>query len=218
MGDRILRTFVARLKQTSRAEDIVGRHEGDTFLYLIDTDVLAGSAGALATRLVLALSFEAQFGPTNLRLAPTIGLATSTGSGTKAREVLEAAKSSLVQAKQQRVPLLAQAVTAANALNAGPASGSASEAQGQAALGAGLQTDRRRHPRQRVFKQGQIILDNSVIDCAIRDVSLGGARLRLNGEFAVPERFDLAFVGAGKRKPVRVRWQIGRDLGVEYVT
>jgi hypothetical protein len=41
--------------------------------------------------------------------------------------------------------------------------------------------------------------------------------LRLEAVFAAPETFELAIFGAGERRKVRVRWQNGIDLGVEYI-
>jgi hypothetical protein len=51
----------------------------------------------------------------------------------------------------------------------------------------------------------------------VRNVCLGGAGLRLDAAFATPELCELEIAGSGRRNKVRVRWQVGADLGVEYV-
>jgi hypothetical protein len=79
--------------------------------------------------------------------------------------------------------------------------------------------DRRRESRQRVFKRGQIVVPerNISINCMVRNLSTHGAGLRIEAVFAVPESFELAIFGASERRKVRLRWQTGVDLGVEFV-
>ncbi len=79
--------------------------------------------------------------------------------------------------------------------------------------------EQRRHPRRRVLKQGRIILNNrfSVLDCTVRDISLGGCRIRLFAKFALPERFILAFPALGAERQAALVWQHGRDAGVRFL-
>jgi hypothetical protein len=80
-------------------------------------------------------------------------------------------------------------------------------------------TDRRREIRQRVFKRGLIHLSDSygTSNCMVRNISLHGAGLRVDATFAVPETFDLEITGSGERQRVRLRWQAGVNVGVEFV-
>jgi hypothetical protein len=80
-------------------------------------------------------------------------------------------------------------------------------------------SDKRRFPRRRVLKQGRIILNNrfSVIDCMVRDISLGGCRIRLYAKFALPLHFILAFPALGVEREVALVWQNERDAGVRFL-
>jgi two-component system cell cycle response regulator len=70
-----------------------------------------------------------------------------------------------------------------------------------------------------VLKRGQIVVPSlgAVVDCTVRNLSGGGAALRIDAPFAAPSEFQLAIVGDGTTHHVRVRWQVGTDLGVEFV-
>jgi hypothetical protein len=84
----------------------------------------------------------------------------------------------------------------------------------------GLRTsDRRTEVRKRVLKRGQIVVPSlgAVVDCMVRNLSIGGAAVRIDAPFAPPPEFDLVFAGDGTTRRVRVRWQVGTDLGVEYI-
>jgi len=81
------------------------------------------------------------------------------------------------------------------------------------------QEDRRREPRQRCLKRGKIVLrgSQSVFDCTIRDISSGGARLRVDEYFVPPDEFDLLIVESGVRKFVGLRWRVGNEVGVQFL-
>ncbi len=51
----------------------------------------------------------------------------------------------------------------------------------------------------------------------VRNLSATGAGLRIDTVFAVPEDFELKIFGSPERRKVRVRWQTGVDLGVEFM-
>jgi hypothetical protein len=81
-------------------------------------------------------------------------------------------------------------------------------------------SERRREVRQRVFKRGllHVVGAGGTFNCMVRNISSGGAGLRLDAAFAVPESCEFEVVGSGTRRRVAVRWQAGIDLGVEYLT
>jgi hypothetical protein len=70
-----------------------------------------------------------------------------------------------------------------------------------------------------VLKRGQIVAPSLgvVVDCTVRNISNIGAALRIDAPFAPPPEFDLAIAAEGTTRRVRVRWQVGTDLGVEYI-
>lgn len=78
---------------------------------------------------------------------------------------------------------------------------------------------RRREARQRVFKRGllHVVGSGGAFNGRVRNTSSRGAGLRLDAAFAIPEACELEISSSGKRDTVVVRWQVGIDLGVEYV-
>lgn len=80
--------------------------------------------------------------------------------------------------------------------------------------------DRRAHPRQRVLKRVKAVFNDnrSVIDCIMRDVSLGGARLACAQAVQLPERFQLVIMADREMRDVRVAWRNHSQLGVEFVS
>jgi hypothetical protein len=74
--------------------------------------------------------------------------------------------------------------------------------------------------RQRVLKQGKILLPNnlSVIDCIIRDVSATGAKLLCGDPTAVPNEFRLVVLADGTMRDVKVAWRRPDQVGVHFTS
>ena len=74
-------------------------------------------------------------------------------------------------------------------------------------------------PRRRVLKEGRIVLNAgwSLVNCAVRDQSQSGARLRVSLQTALPNTFGLLCVTEGMIYPARTVWRRGDDLGVAFV-
>jgi hypothetical protein len=71
--------------------------------------------------------------------------------------------------------------------------------------------------RQRTLKRARVLLsDSSTIDCTIRDISQGGARLVFGDAFELPETFRLMIVMSSMIVPVRLQWQRGMEAGVAF--
>lgn len=77
----------------------------------------------------------------------------------------------------------------------------------------------RSHPRRRTFKAGSIaIVDGSAkLECSVRDISEGGARLLLSASTDAPDTFELSIASDGLEADCNVRWRRGREIGVQYV-
>jgi hypothetical protein len=77
--------------------------------------------------------------------------------------------------------------------------------------------ERRRVPRQRTLKSGQIVIGNAqpVLDCVVRNLSPGGALL-LVPSLAVPDRFQLVFPASRARHECRVAWRAIDRVGVAF--
>jgi hypothetical protein len=80
--------------------------------------------------------------------------------------------------------------------------------------------DRRAYPRQRVLKRVKIIFNanQSVIDCVMRDVSYGGARLACANAAQLPPRFALVFLAEREMRDVRVAWRKFDEVGVQFLS
>jgi hypothetical protein len=71
--------------------------------------------------------------------------------------------------------------------------------------------------RQRTLKAAKVILtDWTTMDCTIRDISAGGARLVFGDAFTLPEEFRLLIVSSNTIFPARLLWQRGLTAGVGF--
>ncbi|MFN7055320.1 PilZ domain-containing protein [Hyphomonas sp.] len=81
----------------------------------------------------------------------------------------------------------------------------------------------RAHRRQRVLKSARIIFNRglSSYNATLRDISDGGAKLRLEAAMPVPRAFELLILNPNTGKPERHfcerRWQRGDLVGAEFV-
>lgn len=77
--------------------------------------------------------------------------------------------------------------------------------------------DSRSAHRKRTFIGGKILLNGgaSVLDCIIKDMSDGGARLAVDGALAVPQEFDLR-LSDGRDFHCSVKWRQIASLGVSF--
>jgi diguanylate cyclase (GGDEF)-like protein len=205
MAGRVLRAFGARLQAEARATDILGRFASDTFICAIDTMKNPQAVDEIAARFDKALVFEAVLDRVTFHLSASVGFAVYPSDGADPRCLVESAERALASAKE-RVAVPAAATNG-------------SEPHGNREADAVEQEERRTQRRHRVLKPGKIIINglNSVVDCTMRDVTRHGARLRVDGHFFAPEQFDLLIVGSGAAKRVRLRWQNGKELGVQFL-
>lgn len=88
---------------------------------------------------------------------------------------------------------------------------------GQGEVHEGVGQDERASPRRRTLKAGKVVLQNgSVFDCAIRNLSEGGAQLRIAEPIPLPADFQLYWPEIRKIRPCQNRWQRGVDCGVAF--
>lgn len=83
-----------------------------------------------------------------------------------------------------------------------------------------LRPDRRASARHRVLKRGKAVFNDnkSVIDCMIRDLSSGGARIACTQAANLPDTFVLLSVPERELRSVRVAWRHMGELGVEFLS
>ena len=80
-----------------------------------------------------------------------------------------------------------------------------------------VQHECRAFARQRTAKDGKVILTKStLLDCVVRDLSSGGARLEFAGPTALPSEFKLRISVEATAKPVELAWQRGLRAGVRF--
>jgi len=207
-GERLLRAFASRLRDVVTPDDLAGHLDNDGFIILVDRPAALTGVDAMVERLANALSQEFTLDRTQIRIEPQIATAHFPESGTSADALLAAARPARAE-----VPTASAIAMPAQPTDAGAPDLDASATQ------LIQKSERRAERRQRVLRQAKIKLNghSTVIDCNVRDLTTRGARLRVDSYFAVPAEFDLAIVGTGTTRRVATRWQIGRDIGVEFV-
>jgi two-component system cell cycle response regulator len=229
LADRVLRAFVAALKKSMGPHDVCGRFDYGRFVTLTDVDVRFKTIEFTCAKLARDLTFKANFDAVDLNVTASIGAAMFPADGNTIDELFAAADRALAQAQAFRIPYAiasppkngdagAGELSPAFAGPVAPANGAAADA-GQSSPLVRRVGDRRAHPRQRVLKRGRIILPNSpsTIDCTVRDLSVGGARVRVEGCFIAPERFALQIGSSGEKRNVSLIWQIGNEFGVQFI-
>jgi diguanylate cyclase (GGDEF)-like protein len=209
VGDHALRAAASRLPSALRAGDICGRYEDATFISLLDTDIDTETLPVICSRIEKALTFEFREERFLAELSVTIGFAVYPDDGELPGELIDAAVRNCFTATKLDGAIAGRATSGnvAAPLFIHPAAADKKE-------------DRRKHQRQRVLKRGRMAFNdgNSTIDCTIRDISAGGARLRVGSEVAVPAIFELVFLESTLRRKVARRWQTGVEIGVEYIS
>lgn len=76
--------------------------------------------------------------------------------------------------------------------------------------------EQRRHRRYLTFRTGKIVTDIEDIDCAVLDISAGGARLLAPKEAAIPTAFALVVDPENLRLDCKLAWSDGQMVGVAF--
>lgn len=204
--DRALRSFADRLRSEVRPGDVCGRLSADSFAWIVDGQESGRRSLEICRDLDAHLSFEVEDATANFRLSARVThMSLSALAGLAPLAILAAAEAAIADVDSPAARLAdddAQAsVTSSDAVTTSVRNG-----------------DRRSEARQRVLKRAQIVLSNlhSTIECVVRNVSPGGASIRLHSVFALPAEFELEIVGSGRRRRVRSCWQNGTDIGMKF--
>jgi hypothetical protein len=82
------------------------------------------------------------------------------------------------------------------------------------------ESERRNSTRQKSFLQGRIYFNNrrSAIDCLIRDISAGGAKLIFSQTASIPEVVELYIPQKDQTLRAHVQWRSGEEAGVAFRT
>jgi hypothetical protein len=78
--------------------------------------------------------------------------------------------------------------------------------------------ERRESRRQKTLLAGKIIFgaNRFAMDCSIRDLSAGGARLSFADPLGIPDEFELQLPSRGTVFRAEVRWRRRREVGVKF--
>jgi PilZ domain-containing protein len=80
--------------------------------------------------------------------------------------------------------------------------------------------ERRQSPRQRVLKGGVVAFNDRYVTlpCTVRDISDGGARLRIEGSITAPDTFELIIEIDGLEAACEVVSRRGNEVSVRFVS
>jgi two-component system cell cycle response regulator len=222
-GDRVVRAFGERLRVGARNNDICGRYTANTFLVIVDTRSEPSILGRICEKMVEELCFHIELDTTSLALSASVAGVFCAESARSPTDLTEPALQALAAARAAtnclHVPERRSNHRAVSPIAVKTETSLANALEPLPAASPLRTSDRRRDQRQRVLKRGQIIIPslNGIIDCNVRNVSASGAALRIDATVAVPLRFELLIAGAAGKQQVQVKWQAGRDIGVEYI-
>jgi hypothetical protein len=89
-----------------------------------------------------------------------------------------------------------------------------------AAVKLDLSLERRRSQRRIVVENAWIIDKKggwSLIDCTVRDIGKGGAKLEIDPSLAIPTCFDLLLADELQIIPVEIKWRRRNFMGVAFM-
>ena len=76
--------------------------------------------------------------------------------------------------------------------------------------------DNRRSERHEVLKAGTILFQDAKIDCAVHDLSVGGAKLEVDSQLSIPDSFDLLIDSQTGKQRCHVVWRREARIGVAF--
>ena len=78
--------------------------------------------------------------------------------------------------------------------------------------------NRRAAARYRTLKGAKAVFNNgnSVVDCVLRDLSDGGARLKVETAVGFPDHFTLIVEADRGRRACKVMWRTAKEIGVTF--
>ena len=78
--------------------------------------------------------------------------------------------------------------------------------------------NRRKDTRLHKLKTAMAVFNNgnSSLDCTVRDLSAGGAKLKFESTLGLPERFVLVIKGDEVRRNCHTAWHRSNEVGVTF--
>jgi len=205
-ADKALRDFAGRIRANIREDDFCGRHDDNTFYYVMDRNTSEAGLRERVERFAEQLTFSHHIKSAELKMSPMIALAASGTNG---------------ESPQQMVQYLSGELDAQqDALGPGEAAENWSSLPGAdpEADGGADEKERRNSLRMRTLQPAFIALEewSSKISCTVRNTSDGGARIRLERPLALPEYFLIKITVSGSFRRVRKCWHVNDEIGIEF--
>jgi hypothetical protein len=77
--------------------------------------------------------------------------------------------------------------------------------------------ERRTYARMRVLKGAKIVIGTtSVIDCVVRDLTNGGARVKIPNAASLPEVVAITFDNGRTCRPCHIAWRTLNETGLQF--
>ncbi len=102
VGDDVLQTIAARLKENIRGDDTVSRHGGDEFLYLLMEVGDERDIAVVAEKIIKAIQTPCDISAGNLVIMPSIGISIFPKDGITADTLIKSADKAMYQAKRDK--------------------------------------------------------------------------------------------------------------------
>lgn len=238
VGDQCLLSFGKRLAEASRKADLVGRWDASDFVYLIDRDVSEAGIRSACERLDKAMRFSINADEVGIQISAATGWAMFPDDGQSIDELVARAIGRFAVDAAADAEAEASDVSFADAADERPAEPPALPTIGESPSGTtewrseetvelaanpmgpdDRLSNRRLTQRRRTFKRGTLVFNDgfSTVNCIIRDMSAGGVRVSIEGQFVAPQSMELKIAEADRRRPVELRWQRDNQLGLMFV-
>jgi DNA-binding response OmpR family regulator len=209
MAEKVLRGFATRLSNSVGPEFLCARYADDVLCCLVERGADAAQMEAGVRAVKAALTYTQNIGAVQVLIEPRGEACARAPGGASLADLTTELSSRFDIERRETVNKLTGLGASSTRLAHSPAS----ELQPYTGI------ERRRSVRRRLFKRGTVGLNNgsSRLPCTIRNLSDGGACIRLESAMVTPELFTLSLgVGEAPRR-VRKRWQTNQDLGVEFL-
>lgn len=236
-ADHCLMAFGRRLAMASRKADSVARWDAASFVCVIDRDVSAAGVRSATERLGREMTFSVNLADIGMAISADVGWAMFPGDGQSVDELIERAIGRFeIDGEDFDWPTDAPVDQVAAPEPDGqsqPAPAQPEENDGAEWRLEEASTDlvadpmgpdnrmqnRRSDQRRRTFKRGVLVFNDgfSTVNCVIRDLSKGGARVSVDGQFIAPDKMELMMTDTDRRRPVELRWQRENQLGLMFL-
>ena len=82
-----------------------------------------------------------------------------------------------------------------------------------------MMVEARRAERVRSFLRARIVFNNhnTTIECTIKNISAGGAKIELSNTMSIPETFVLEVPQKGRSHRAKLSWRNETSIGVEFL-